>query len=154
MVKIYDVNQQALIAEVAAILKKESKIKMPEWAAFVKTGPSKERPPAQEEWWYLRAASVLKRIYTHGPIGVSKLRTHYGSRKNRGVRPDKFVKSGGKIIRVVLQQLEAEKLIAHEDKTQHKGRKIAPKGASLLDKAAGTIYSKKAPAEKKQATKE
>ncbi len=28
---------------------------------FVKTGPNKDRPPMQEDWWYIRAAAVLRK---------------------------------------------------------------------------------------------
>lgn len=142
MVKVYDVNQDALVNEVAALLQKEKKILMPDWARFVKTGTNKERPPVQENWWYLRAASILKKVYTLGPIGVAKLRTKYGSKKNRGVKPEEFRKSSGKIIRSLLQQLETAGYIKQEKKSQHKGRVITPLGASLLDKAAGKIYVK------------
>ncbi|MFT4344100.1 MAG: 30S ribosomal protein S19e [Candidatus Woesearchaeota archaeon] len=154
MVRIHDVNQQTLVTQAAESLKKDKAVSMPEWAQFVKTGISKQRAPLQDDWWYIRAGSVLKRIYTHGPIGVSKLRTHYGSKKNRGVRPEKFQKSSGKIIRVILQQLEAGKYITNEEKGLHKGRKITPKGVSLLDKAAGAIHTKERPAQKTQEVKE
>lgn len=142
MVKAYDVDQQQLVKEIASQLKAEGKIKMPEWARFVKTGSNKERAPLDKDWWYFRAASILRKVYARGPIGVSKLRTKYGSKKNRGVKPEKFVKSSGKIIRAIFQQLEETGLIKKEEKEQHKGRIIAPKGASILDKAAGKLYKK------------
>ena len=142
MVKIYDVSQEELIKEVASELKKDSKIKIPDWALFVKTGNNKERPPVDKDWWYLRTASIIRKVYLLGPIGVSKLRTKYGSKKNRGVRPEKFVKASGKIIRVIFQQLESAGLIKKEEKSVRKGRIIASKGASLLDKAAGNLFKK------------
>jgi small subunit ribosomal protein S19e len=152
MVNIYDVNQAAMITQLAEDLKASGKIKIPEWALFVKTGSNKERAPLNKDWWYFRAASILRRIYLNGPIGVSKLRTKYGSNKNRGVKPGKFVKASGKIIRVLLQQLEAAKYIAKEEKADYKGRIIAPAGASLIDKVAGKV--KAAPATKKQVPKD
>ena len=145
MVKIHDVNQDSLVQEVASQLQKDGKVTVPDWANFVKTGNNKERPPIQENWWYLRSASILKKIYTHGPIGVAKLRTKYGSKKNMGVRPAKFVKSGGKVIRVILQQLESAGYVKKEEKAQHRGRVISGTGTSLMDKAAGAIYKKVEP---------
>jgi len=48
MVKIYDVNQDSLVQEVASQLQKDGKVPVPDWANFVKTGNNKERPPIQE----------------------------------------------------------------------------------------------------------
>lgn len=127
MVTVFDVPADALIGRVAEDLK--AKLKMPEWAKFVKTGSHKERPPAQADWYYFRAASLLRRIYTDGPVGVEKLRTVYGGRKDRGVRPKHFGKSGGKIIRFLLQELETLKFV----KKSQKGRELAPEGRKYLD---------------------
>jgi small subunit ribosomal protein S19e len=107
-------------------------IKMPEWARFVKTGHSKEKPPTSKDWYYIRAASVLRRINQLGPIGVSKLRTKYSSRKNKGVRPEHSYKASGKIIRTILQQFERQGLIKQEQKGAHKGRVITKKGLNVL----------------------
>ncbi|MBN2112236.1 40S ribosomal protein S19, partial [Candidatus Woesearchaeota archaeon] len=72
MASIFDVDQTELIEQAAEELKKMPEIKAPEWALFVKTGVSKERPPVRNDWWYVRVASVLRRIYLKGPVGVSK----------------------------------------------------------------------------------
>lgn len=137
---INDVDTQTLITKTADELKKIQSMKPPVWAAFCKTGMHNERPPTQPDWWYLRAASLLRTIALHGPIGVSKLRTKYGGRKNRGHKPDRFYRGSGNIIRTIFHQLEKADLIkqAAKDAT-HKGRIIAPKGSSLLDKTALTL---------------
>ena len=134
MATIYDTNTQELIKKAANALKE--KIKAPEWSMFVKTGVAKERPPVDRDWWYMRAASILRKIYLFGPIGTNKLRVKYSSRKNRGYVPEKTFSGSGKIIRVILQQLEKEELIKKAEKGVHKGRIITPKGKSFLDKLA------------------
>ena len=134
MATVYDANTQELIKKAAEALK--DKIKAPEWSMYVKTGVSKERPPVDRDWWYVRAASILRKIYLLGPIGTNKLRVKYSGRKNRGYRPEKTFQGSGKIIRVILQQLESIELIKKEDKKVHKGRVITPKGKSFLDKLA------------------
>ena len=78
MVSIYDVEPRKLIEEAAKELKKMPEMAPPEWAAYVKTGRDKERPPAETNWWYIRSAAVLRSVYKLGPIGVSKLRTTLG----------------------------------------------------------------------------
>ncbi|MFH1637971.1 MAG: 30S ribosomal protein S19e [Candidatus Woesearchaeota archaeon] len=135
MATMYDIKTEEVIKKAAEQLKQTENVQMPEWARFVKTGAGKERPP-EEEWWHMRAASVLRKIYMFGPIGVSKLRTKYGNKKNRGSKPEKFYRGSGKIIRIILQQLEKEGLIKNVEKGVHKGKSITPKGMSFLDKAA------------------
>lgn len=136
MVTVYDVRPADLISKVSGELKKKNEIKMPEWARFVKTGTHKERPPEQPDWWYIRTASVLRRIYIDGPVGVYRLRMYYGGRKNRGHKPEKFVRAGGKIIRTILQQLEAAGFVKQVKK---KGRVITPEGQSFLDNIAKAV---------------
>lgn len=143
MVSIYSVDPQELIFKVAEELKKISSIKPPVWAVFAKTGVSKQRPPAQKDWWYIRAAAVLRAVTKLGPVGVSKLRTKYGSLKDRGMKPEHFYRASGNILRKILQQLEKAELIKKGDHGVHKGRVIAPKGKSLLDKAAVSILKSK-----------
>lgn len=141
---MYDKDPSEVIKRAGEGLKKE--IKMPEWAMFVKTGPAKERPPSQPDWFYFRAASILRKVYMQGPIGVNKLRTKYGSKKNRGHKPEKFFRAPGKIIRNILQQLESNQYIKKDAKGHHKGRIITSKGKSFLDKVSrengpGTIQA-------------
>ena len=143
MKSIYNVPQNELIERIALELKKVASIKSPAWSEFVKTGTHKERAPAREDWWHVRAAAILRTIAKIGPIGVSKLRIKYGGKKNRGVKPEKFYKGSGKIIRLVLQQLEEAELVKKAEKGIHKGRIIAPKGSSLLDKVAAQLSCKK-----------
>lgn len=131
---MFNAKPEELIEDTAKKLK--GIIKAPEWSVFVRTGSGKERPPEKDDWWYMRGASILRKIYMHGPIGVSKLRIKYGSKKNRGHKPEKFYKSSGKIIRTLLQQLEKAELITKAEKGVHKGRIITGKGKSFLDKIA------------------
>ncbi|MBN1274951.1 30S ribosomal protein S19e [Candidatus Woesearchaeota archaeon] len=154
---MHAVAQQALIEEVAKDLRKL--IGKPDWAEYAKTGVHKERPPSHEDWWYLRAASVLRTVYLRGPVGVSKLRAKYGGRKDRGVKPSVFAKGSGSVIRRVFQELEQAGLVKQGEQGVHKGRVITPKGASLLFSAAKRIspkpkQSSKRPVQKKPVAKE
>ena len=129
MTTVYDVPADHIIRRVAEELKKRKEIVPPEWAAFAKTGVHKEMPPEDPDWWFTRAAAVLRRVYVDGPLGVERMRSFYGGKKNRGSRPNAFRKGSGSILRKSLQQLEAAGLIIH-DKT---GRKVSPAGMSFLD---------------------
>ena len=139
MRRFFDVDSTKLIENTALELEKNENIKPETWASFVKTGISRERPPVNKNWWYVRAAAVLRKVLLLGPIGTEKLRVKYGSRKNRGNKPSKFYKSSGNIIRKVLQQLESAQLIRHTEKGAHKGRIVTKEGKELLDKVAKNI---------------
>jgi len=101
---VYEMNSQEYNLKLAEALKKIHEFKEPEWVQFVKSGPSKERPIEDPDFWFKRSASILRQIYKHKIVGVNRLRTKYGSKKNRGMKPEHFMKSGGKIIRTILQQ--------------------------------------------------
>ena len=151
MTNILEVPQQKLVEGLREELKKVEEIKPTLWASFVKTGMSREKPPANDDWWYERAASIMKNIYRLGPVGVDKLRTKYGSKKNRGNKPGKFFKSSGNNIRKIMQQLEKAELIKKAEKGVHKGRIIAPKGVSMMSKVASSLQkAEKKPAKAKE----
>ena len=132
MTNVFDVEANDLIEFAKEELKKNEIIAQPEWALFAKSGVSKERPPEQEDFWFIRAAALLRKLYVKGPIGISRLRTEYGGRKNMGSRPEHHRAGGGKIIRVLLQQLEKAGYV----KKGKKGREITPAGVKFLDSIA------------------
>ena len=149
---IYDVYPNDLIEKSAEELKRIEAIKPPVWAGFVKTGVHKERAPADPNWWYKRAAAVLRTVQILGPIGVSKLRAKYGGKKRRGHKPPHFKKGSGSIIRKVLQQLDKAGFTKFAEKGIHKGRIITKEGKLFLNKVAESLAKEK-PIEKKQETK-
>jgi len=129
-----DVDSKKFIEVCKEELKKVETIKPPSWASFAKTGMSRKFPPQQRDWWYTRAASLLRRIYLDGPVGVQRLRTYYGGRKERGHKPQRFRKAGGGIIRECLQQLESAGFIQKSQNTKKKGRLISEEGKKFVSK--------------------
>lgn len=142
MVNVLDADANAFVSALKEELKAYPKIVAPEWAKFVKTSVSKERVPTQPDFWHIRTASILRYIYIHGPRGVSRLRTKYGSRKNRGSKQEKHFKGSGKIIRVILQQLEGEGFLKHVMRGKRKGRELTPKAVKLMDNVAYKVAKK------------
>lgn len=133
----YDVPAFKLIKKVADYLKLNvDEIEPPSWANIVKTGMHVERPPQNPEWWYIRCASLLRKVYIHGPIGVAKLRGEYGGRKNYGVSPSHAAKASGAIIRKGLQQLEDAGFL---EIIPHSGRMVTKEGRKLLKGIAGEV---------------
>ncbi len=133
MVTVRDVHPKNLLPLVKEKLKKIEEIKPPEWSKFVKTGVSRQRPPEQKDFWYIRSSSILRRIYLDGPVGVERMRTFYGGLKRRGTAPSRARKGSGTIIRNILQQLEEAGLVKTKEKM---GRVITPKGQKMLDNLA------------------
>ncbi|MEK6917328.1 MAG: 40S ribosomal protein S19 [Nanoarchaeota archaeon] len=136
---VYEMNIQEYNIKLAEALKKIQEFKEPEWAAFVKSGPGKSRPIEDPDFWHKRSASILRQIYRKGTVGVSRLRTRYGNKKIRGSKPEEFRKSGGKIIRVILQQ--ADKAGFTEVIKPIKGARSVRPGRKLTDKGKSFMES-------------
>ncbi len=136
MAKVFDVPADNLISRLSDQLKKDKKINPPEWAYFVKTGSHAEKIPQNKDWWYTRCASLVRKVYLHGPIGISDLKSYYGGRKRISYNLDHHRDAGGAIIRKALQQLEASGYI--EKRT--KGRIISNEGMKRVDRIATEIF--------------
>jgi small subunit ribosomal protein S19e len=133
----YDVPANLLIERLAQYLKDEvDQIRPPTWASVVKTSSHAQRIPQNADWWFTRCASVLRKVYLKGPLGIQRLRAEYGGRKDRGVRPEHAQKGGGAIIRKTLQQLEEAKLAKSSG---NQGRVVTKQGRSLLDRLSTEI---------------
>ena len=135
---VYDIEAQEFNLKLAEALKKIPEFKQPEWSKFVKSGPAKSRPIEDLDFWYKRSASILKQIYKKNIVGVNRLKTKYGSKKNRGYKPERFKKAGGKIIRTILQQADAAGLteIAKQVRGVRRkkpGRQLTQKGKEFLE---------------------
>lgn len=133
---VYEIRANEYNNKLAEALKQIPELKQPEWSLFVKTGVAKKRPTQEEDFWHKRMASILRQIYMRKIVGVSRLRTRYGSKQNRGVKPEKFKKASGKMIRTMLQQAEAAGLLEKSTETikgKRMGRKLTDKGKELLE---------------------
>ncbi|MEM3414563.1 MAG: 30S ribosomal protein S19e [Thermoproteota archaeon] len=137
LVTVFDIEGQTFVEILAELLKSRygEIVKPPTWAYFAKTAHFKNNPPSDTDWWYKRAASILRTLYIKGPIGVSRLRKKYGGRKDSPMRKAHFHRAAGNHIRKILQQLERVELVT----ASKKGRNLTPKGVSLLDSLAASI---------------
>jgi len=131
---VYEMPGNEYNKKLAELLKSISEFKQPEWSFYVKTGTAKKRPPQETDFWHKRAASILRQIYIRRVVGVNRLKTRYGSKKNRGVRPEKFRKASGKMIRIILQQAEQAGLLEKFNESGRRaGRKLTDQGKELLE---------------------
>ncbi|WP_435359568.1 30S ribosomal protein S19e [Haloarchaeobius sp. DFWS5] len=138
MTTMYDVPADALIEALAEDL--EGRLEAPEWIEFTKTGANRELPPEQDNFWAIRAGSLLRKVADNGPVGVDRLSTEYGGSKKGSTRyrvAKAHSASGSKkVIRTILQQLEDEGLIQTQ---KGQGRNITDEGRSLLDNTADQV---------------
>jgi small subunit ribosomal protein S19e len=133
----FDVPASKFIEKVAKYLKDNvDAVTPPSWASFAKTGAHVQRQPQNQDWWYVRCASLLRKIYVQGSVGVEKLSAEYGGRKDFGVRPEHAVRAGGAVIRKALQQLEAAGLV---ETLKPGGRRVTREGKKLLQGLAGDV---------------
>ncbi|OWT33375.1 30S ribosomal protein S19e [Methanobrevibacter sp. 87.7] len=133
MSTVYDVPADVLISHLAEEFKNNNdKIQSPAWTNLVKTGVHKERKPTNADWWYVRCAAILRKVYITGPVGVRSLRNMYGGKKDRGVSPEAFRPGSGSIVRGALHQLEDAGFVEKVDG----GRVVTPEGQSFLDKTS------------------
>ena len=135
MARVTDVPSDALIARLADVLRGED-VPPPAWIPFVKTGVHADRPPQDRRWWHVRCASLLRKIYVHGPIGIHQLRDEYGGGKPRGYGAAHHRPAGGAIIRSAVQGLEK---LGYVEKAGRQGRIISSAGARKLDRMATEI---------------
>ncbi|HYA57447.1 MAG TPA: 30S ribosomal protein S19e [Thermoplasmata archaeon] len=125
-----DVPAAALLPRLAAELKSRQAVAPPPWASFVKTGVHKQRAPTQSEWWYLRSASVLRKIYVRGDVGIERLSAEYGGKKDRGSAPYHARRGSRAVLREIVHQLEKAGLV---QPYKTRGRRVSPQGQKLLD---------------------
>ncbi len=125
------VPAEKLIERVSAYLKENGIVSPPEWSMLTKTASFKERiPDSPEEWWYIRAASIMRKMYLQTFLGVGKSKVVYGGARSKGNRPPRFSKAPGHSTRLIMQQLEKAGLVI---KTK-RGRMLSSRGRSLMDK--------------------
>ncbi|CAL9122928.1 unnamed protein product [Musa textilis] len=103
---VKDVSPHEFVKSYSSHLKRSGKMELPEWTDIVKTGRFKELAPYDPDWYYIRAASMARKIYLRQGIGVGGFQKIYGGRKRNGSCPPHFCKSSGAVARHILQQLE------------------------------------------------
>ncbi len=137
MAKVHDVPADALIGRLAEILKGED-IPPPPWIPFVKTGVHADRPPQRRDWWYTRCASLLRKIYLSGPVGMLELRRVYGGGRPRGYGAAHHRNAGGAIIRNAIHGLEH---LGYVERAEKRGRIATRLGTQKLDALSTEILA-------------
>lgn len=135
----FDVPAKEFIDEIAKKLQKDNSISLPEQNKYVRTGVHNENTPENNDWWFTRCASILRKVYMKDKIGVEQLKAEYGGRRDRGSKPYKARAGSGSIVRRALQQLEKA---GYVKKIKGKGRSLTSKGVSFLDNTSHEVFEK------------
>ena len=142
MTTYHDVPADLLIGELSARLAEMEAISPPEWSSIVKTGTHRERPPSQDNWWFIRSAAILRKVGKLGPIGANHMAQHFGGPKDRGVKPNRAVAGSRNISRTIMQQLFNAGLIESKMNAAgnvNHGKVLTAAGQSLLDSVAHEV---------------
>ncbi|KAI5159909.1 small subunit ribosomal protein S19e [Nematocida ausubeli] len=141
--KVEEICPEQFINVLSKSLKEEKKIERPAEADHIKTGHGREQAPVSEDWYHVRAASLLRKLYMEeltNPekskygFGVMWFARVYGGAKNNGHKPSHTVSGSKSLVRRILQSLENVKLVSTMPKG---GRKLTQTGHAYLQEIAG-----------------
>jgi small subunit ribosomal protein S19e len=133
-VQIYEVCPDALNKALAEYLRSSELLVPPKNVDIIKTGHGKEMPPMDEDWFYKRAASVVRKLCINtikgctSGVSVPRLSVSYGNIKNRGCRPSKNVRGSKGYLRKILQDLEKCDWVVKAEK----GRKLTNEAMGII----------------------
>ena len=139
---IRDVRAVRWIKVMAKHLKAEGKLFVPNCAEYIKTSHGRERAPANPDWYYIRAAAVLRRIYLRPGVGLGGLAKVFANKKNRGSQPEITCPAARGPLHWVCKSLEGLKLVA---KGKESGRVLTQTGRKRCDTIASNVIYRRAP---------
>jgi len=136
---IKDAETGKFVVALAAYLKKTGKVSVPDWVDVVKLSRGNELCPSDPDWYYIRCASLLRRLYNTNHIGVGNFAKVYGVKQRNGTRPAHHVHASTAVIRKALQSMEA---LGYVEKNEH-GRSLHAQGRRLLDRISYQVITGK-----------
>eukprot|EP00759_Apiculatamorpha_spiralis_P007309 PhF_6_TR14306/c0_g1_i1/m.22975/K02966/RP-S19e, RPS19; small subunit ribosomal protein S19e len=148
-VGVKDVDADQWIKGFAAHLKQQGQLDVPEFVDFAKTGISRVLSPQNPDWYYVKAAAVLRRVYLRPFTGIGGLRRVFAKTWGRS-RPQHLVLAAGGVTRKVLQSLEKLNLLT---KSEDGGRVITKSARRDCDRIAMKVLGRKVRIEPKAAKK-
>jgi small subunit ribosomal protein S19e len=135
-ITVRDVAADKFIAAYAEVLKNNDKFLVPKWVDLVKTGAHKELAPYDPDWYYVRAAAIVRKIYLRQGTGVGALKKRFGGCYRRGAAPERHQDAAGGLIRTICLSLDELNITEAHGKG---GRKVTRTGQQALDLVAGQV---------------
>ncbi len=87
MVNVREIPADIMVEELTTEFSSMENLTVPEWTVYLKAGMHREKSWAQEDWYYRRLASTLRKVYRNGNIGTQKLSAEYGGKRDGGSKP-------------------------------------------------------------------
>ena len=137
---VRDVNTYKWVKAMANNFKKEGKIFVPSCIEFMKTGSGKERAPQNPDWYYLRCAAVLRKVYLRPGVGMGALASYFGNNKNNGSMPEHHRIGYKGLIHWAFRSLEGLGLVS---KGKEQGRVITKDGRKRSDTIAYKVLTRR-----------
>ncbi|CAD26072.1 40S RIBOSOMAL PROTEIN S19 [Encephalitozoon cuniculi GB-M1] len=103
---IYEVMPEKFNEALKSYLKSTNEVVPLQDHDIMKTGEGREQAPIEEDWYFTRMASIVRQISIKGAVTSEFLAKRYGSLKNRGCRPSKYVGAYPEIGESVLENLK------------------------------------------------
>lgn len=105
MDSVYRVKATPLIEAITETLKAKSDIVLPENHDLIKTSHGKQYSPENQNWFYIRMASIVRTAMCKGSVSLKTLARKHACRKNAGVRPSRYAKASDFVNESAVQQL-------------------------------------------------
>lgn len=131
-ITVKDVAPEAFIKAYAEHLKKTQRITPPENSHFIKTGRFKDMAPYSEDWFYVRAAALARKISLRPELGVGSLKHIFGGKLRNGNANSHHASASGKVIRYALQQLEKANVLMRYNDKRNRGLTHVPEAKGVL----------------------
>lgn len=142
-VTVKDVPADEFIKAAAEFLKRQPKFDVPKYHDIVKTSVIKEFAPYDEDWFYIRCASLARRLYVRQGTGVGAFSKVYGAKKRRGTLPGHFCRASRGVIRSCLKQLQKVGVLEPMPEGKKGGRRVTKQGQQDCDRIAKEIFESK-----------
>merc|ERR1711881_282653 len=138
-------------------VKKSNKIDLPSWVDLVKTGHYHELAPYDEDWFYTRAAAIMRRLYYKPFVGVGRLANKFGGKERNGSARKHHATDSKAVIRACMKALEKAKLLTRyndskrgdfaddtrpENDTKLNRRVVSDEGKKTINNIAREVFDK------------
>lgn len=82
-----------------------SEIVLPKDYDILKTSAGRENSPVCDDWYFARMAAILNLVAKKGTYSINEACVEFGNYKNRGRRPNKFIKADESFMKSIFENL-------------------------------------------------
>lgn len=140
-IPIFNYDSSLVIESLSSFLRTTDYIKDFKDQDIIKLGVSREMPPSDEHWIFVRAASIIRALCLQTMqdkwTSIRFFTKKYNKRQNRGCRPSKFARGGAANIKHII-----ECLIAIEWVMENEGKyRMTDKGLETMKNFLSTMMN-------------